>query len=228
MINGGVLSTAGRLVFQGQGTGEFAAYDTESGRKLWTRQTGSAIDSVPVSVAVQGEQYILLPVGWGSAYRLFGAASLMTTESSKYGPSRLLAFKLGGSAVLPSPNVAIPPVPKPPDRMGAPANVARGAEFANSHMCTGCHGMDLDGSGRWQLGGAIPDLRYMPEQAHREWYAIVLGGSHKSQGMLAFGLAQHYPEIEPLTPAQADDIHAYVIDMSWKAYEAARDRGRPD
>jgi quinohemoprotein ethanol dehydrogenase len=43
-INSGVLSTAGDLVFQGEGTGEFAAYATDSGRKLWSTATGSAID----------------------------------------------------------------------------------------------------------------------------------------------------------------------------------------
>ena len=222
MVNSGVLSTGGGIVFQGQGSGELSAYDAGTGRRLWSMQTGSAIHGVPVSAAVMGEQYILVPVGWGSAYRLFGAAAQMTTESSKYGPSRLLAFKLGGSATLTASHAPIPPVPKPPQRIGTSANAREGQKLADSHMCTGCHGRDLDGSGRWVLNGAVPDLRYMPEQAHRDWYAIVLGGSHKSQGMLAFGMPQHYPEIEPLTPAQADDIHAYVIDQSWQAYEASQ------
>src|SRR5207248_7976238 len=38
-VNGGVLSTAGNLVFQGQGTGEFAAYAADTGKKLWSIQT---------------------------------------------------------------------------------------------------------------------------------------------------------------------------------------------
>ena len=65
--NSGVLSTAGNLVFQGEGTGEFAAYAADSGKKVWSIRTGSAIHSVPVTFAVKGEQYILVPVGWGSA-----------------------------------------------------------------------------------------------------------------------------------------------------------------
>src|SRR5438105_4925197 len=44
-VNGGVLSTAGNLVFQGQGTGEFAAYAADTGKKLRSIQTKSAIDS---------------------------------------------------------------------------------------------------------------------------------------------------------------------------------------
>src|SRR5713226_8311181 len=48
-VNGGVLSTAGNLVFQGQGTGEFAAYAADTGKKVWSIKTGSAIESIPVT-----------------------------------------------------------------------------------------------------------------------------------------------------------------------------------
>ena len=68
--NGGVLSTAGNLVFQGQGTGECAAYAADSGKRLWSVQTGSAIESIPVTYSVKGELYVLTPVGWGSGSRL--------------------------------------------------------------------------------------------------------------------------------------------------------------
>ena len=103
--NGAVLSTAGNLVFQGQGTGEFAAYAADSGHKVWSIKTGSAIHSVPVSFAVQGEQYILVPVGWGSGSRLFSRGSSMATPEAKRGPARLLAFKLG--ATTPFPEVTV-------------------------------------------------------------------------------------------------------------------------
>src|SRR6266481_1242561 len=61
--NGGVLSTAGNLVFQGQGTGEFAAYAADSGKKVWSIKTGSAIESIPVTFSVKGEQYVVTPLG---------------------------------------------------------------------------------------------------------------------------------------------------------------------
>src|SRR5579863_618336 len=83
--NGGVLSTAGNLVFQGQGNGEFAAYAADSGKKVWSIQTGSAIDSIPVTFNVKGEQYVLTPVGWGSGSRLFAPAWTMATPQSKRG-----------------------------------------------------------------------------------------------------------------------------------------------
>jgi len=65
-VNGGVFSTAGNLVFQGQGTGEFVAYAADTGKKLWSIQTKSAIDSIPVTFTANGEQYVITSVGWGS------------------------------------------------------------------------------------------------------------------------------------------------------------------
>src|SRR5439155_1514116 len=89
-------ATAGNLVFQGQGTGEFAAYSADTGKKLWSIQTKSAIDSIPVTFSVSGEQYVITSVGWGSGSRLFAPAHTMATPESKRGPNRLYAFKLGG------------------------------------------------------------------------------------------------------------------------------------
>jgi glucose dehydrogenase len=51
--NGGVLSTAGGLVFQGNGTGEFAAYAADSGRKLWSVNLGSGIVAAPVTYRIR-------------------------------------------------------------------------------------------------------------------------------------------------------------------------------
>ncbi len=74
-VNGGVVSTAGNLVFQGQGTGELAAYAADTGKKLWSVQTKSAIDSIPVTFTANGEQYVITSVGWGSGSRLFAPAA---------------------------------------------------------------------------------------------------------------------------------------------------------
>ena len=45
----GVLSTAGGVVFSGQLTGEFEAFDADTGKKLWQFQTGSGIEGQPVT-----------------------------------------------------------------------------------------------------------------------------------------------------------------------------------
>ncbi len=219
IVNSGVLSTAGNLVFQGQGTGEFAAYAADSGVKLWSIETGSAINAVPVTFRLRGEQYVIVPVGWGSGFRLFAPSSMMVTSESRYGPTRLLAFKLGAANAFPFPHIAIPEVPPPPPQTYSKDAVQRGAQLADSHNCTGCHSPRLDGSGRWVLNGGVPDLRYMPPDAHRDWYAIVLGGSHRAQGMMPFGVPAAVPAMPALSISEADDIHAYVIDRAWAAYE---------
>jgi quinohemoprotein ethanol dehydrogenase len=219
--NSGVLATAGNLVFQGEGTGEFAAYAADSGKKLWSVRTGSAIHSVPVTFSVKGEQFILAPVGWGSASRLFAKASSMATPESKRGPARLLAFKLGGTAPFPSLAVRIPPVPRPPDQTFSKEAIASGALLYQKHICFDCHAPEADGSGAFTEDGAIPDLRYLPAESHKQWYATVLAGSHQKNGMPGFGNPPGFPIVmRKMSQQEADAIHAYIIDQSWKAYNA--------
>ena len=220
IVNSGVLSTAGNLVFQGQGTGEFAAYSASDGSLLWSARTGAAIDAVPVTYKSNGEQYVLIPVGWGGMFRLFAESGMSSTSQSKYGRTRLLAFKLDGRMAMPSNNTDIPRVPKPPAQRASREAIERGERLADSHACTDCHSPRFDGAGRWVLNGGIPDLRYMPPEIYRDWYAIVLGGSHRSQGMLAFGQPHLKPDLSALTPHDADDILAFVIDRAWAAYDS--------
>jgi mono/diheme cytochrome c family protein len=205
-------------VFQGQGTGEFDAYTADGGKKVWSVDTGSAIDATPISFGVNGDQFIVVPVGWGSASRTFGPASMMTTPESKRGPSRLLAFKLGAKNAFPFPKITIAEVPKPPKQTFSKEMIEQGKNLYETHLCSGCHSPGLDGSGAWTVNGAIPDLRYAPLEVHSEWYGIVLGGTHRDAGMLGFGVDQHFPNIKKLSRQEADAIHAYVIDGSWRAY----------
>jgi quinohemoprotein ethanol dehydrogenase len=219
--NGGVLSTAGNLVFQGQGTGEFAAYAADSGKKVWSVQTGSAIESIPVTFTVKGEQYVISPVGWGSGSRLFAPAWTMATPQSKRGPVRLLAFKLGATTPFPTPPDVVPPVPEPPKQTASKETIHQGQVLYGKFVCDGCHSPDTDGSGAWVLDGAIPDLRYTPPDVHKDWYGIVLGGSHWDKGMPGFADPPKFafPNAK-MTVKEADAIHAYVIDQAWKAYKA--------
>ena len=218
--NSGVLSTAGNLVFQGQGTGEFDAYSADRGEKVWSMQTGSAIDSVPVTYMVGNEQYVLMPVGLGSASRLFGPVSTMATPESKLGPSRLLALRLGGTMTLLSPHVTVPRVPRPPEQMADAATIARGQRVFEKFMCDDCHSPDADGSGQWRLNGTIPDLRYMPAEVHDQFLAIVLGGTHRGNGMPGFAGGAGFPLVNTkMSLADALALHAYLIDLQWKAFD---------
>jgi len=59
----GVLATAGGVVFSGDHDGNFFAADSQSGRKLFTYQTGAAIFAPPTSYAIDGRQYVVIPSG---------------------------------------------------------------------------------------------------------------------------------------------------------------------
>jgi quinohemoprotein ethanol dehydrogenase len=224
--NGGVLSTAGNLVFQPQGTGEFAAYSADTGKKVWSLQTGSASEGVPVTFAVKGEQYVVTAVGWGSGSRLFAPARTMATPESKRGPVRLLAFKLDGAVPFPTPKIEVPPVPEPPKLAADAATVKKGEMLYRKFVCDGCHSPGLDGSGAWVEDGAVPDLRYAPPDVHKNWYAIVLGGSHWDKGMPGFADPPKFAfPNEKMTVADADALHAFVIDGAWKAYRGEQAKG---
>ncbi|UFX48960.1 methanol/ethanol family PQQ-dependent dehydrogenase [Bradyrhizobium sp. 41S5] len=67
----GVLSTAGGVVFAGQLTGEFEAFDADTGKKLWQFQTGSGIEGQPVTWQQDGMQYVAVTSGYGGVYSLF-------------------------------------------------------------------------------------------------------------------------------------------------------------
>jgi quinohemoprotein ethanol dehydrogenase len=221
--NSGVLTTAGNLVFQGQGTGEFDAYSADRGRKLWSMATGSAIDSVPVTYMIGHDQYVLMPVGLGSASRLFGPVSTMATPESKLGPSRLLAFRLGGTMPFPYPHVLVLRIPRPPEQTADAATIARGQKVFYKFMCDDCHSPDADGGGQWQLNGTIPDLRYMPPDVHDQFLAIVLGGTHRANGMPGFGDGAGFPlTTTKMSVAEALALHAYLIDLQWKAFKNDR------
>jgi len=60
---GGVLATAGGLVFTGEGNGLFKAFDAESGGELWRFQAGAGVNAPPASYTVDGQQYIVVAAG---------------------------------------------------------------------------------------------------------------------------------------------------------------------
>jgi alcohol dehydrogenase (cytochrome c) len=62
-LMGGMLATAGNLVFTGEGNGQFNAYDARSGKLLWTFHCGAGVNAPPTSYMVNGKQYIAVAAG---------------------------------------------------------------------------------------------------------------------------------------------------------------------
>jgi alcohol dehydrogenase (cytochrome c) len=60
---GGILATAGGLVFTGEGNGKFAAYNSSTGKELWSFRAGAGVNAPPSSYMVGGKQYIVVGAG---------------------------------------------------------------------------------------------------------------------------------------------------------------------
>ena len=60
---GGIMATAGGLVFTGEGNGLFKAYDSATGNVLWKFQAGAGVNAPPASYTVGGKQYIVVAAG---------------------------------------------------------------------------------------------------------------------------------------------------------------------
>jgi alcohol dehydrogenase (cytochrome c) len=60
---GGALTTAGGLMFTGEGDGWFRAYDAKSGKVLWSFFAGAGVNAPPASYSVDGKQYIVVGAG---------------------------------------------------------------------------------------------------------------------------------------------------------------------
>lgn len=192
--NGGVLSTGGQLVFQGNGDNRFVAYAADSGSALWQAQTQAPILAAPITYQVDGEQYVTVLVGNG------GAFGLMSGLKPPPGPkaSRVLTFKLGAQGELP-PVPAPEPIPDPPPQTASDEQLTQGSKLYATH-CSYCHGVGVIS------GGTVPDLRHLQPAIHDNFSRIVHEGYFKTLGMPGFA--------DTLTAEEVDAIHSYVIDKA--------------
>jgi quinohemoprotein ethanol dehydrogenase len=192
--NGGLLSTAGNLVFQGRSDGYFAAYAADTGALVWEYPVQTGIIAAPVSFTVDDEQYVAVAAGWGGAFAM--ASGVPRHRNNIMEEGRILVFKLGGDVQLPEPNVTFMNIPEPPDVDASDDDVARGEQLFHRY-CSVCHGAGVVGAGQ------VPDLRYMTPQRHASWDAIVRDGVLSARGMAGFG--------DLLDATDAKAIHAYVV-----------------
>lgn len=165
--NGGVLATAGGLVFQGAGK-DLIAYSARDGARLWSYAAGNGIIAAPATYELDGVQYVAVMAGWG------GAGGINGVEPRR--PGRLLVFKLDGTVKADD----YPPAsPRPPlDRTLAVASTgdaARGGALYG-RFCGHCHN-----------GGYLPNLRQSPMVLEpNAWKAVVHDGALKQNGMAGF------------------------------------------
>ncbi len=196
--NGGTLTTAGNLVFQGTAEGNFKAFSADNGQELWTYPTQTGVVAPSMTYEIDGEQYVSINVGWGGAFALvFGE---FVQAESLPNVSRVLTFKLGATKKLPEPDWH-PSVHFDPPKQTASTETTEQGHAVFQSTCMGCHGLNA------VSGLLIPDLRgsaFLHDQTG--WDAIVLGGSLRNKGMPSFA--------SEIDDGDSAALRAYVIEQA--------------
>ncbi|WP_244558529.1 PQQ-dependent dehydrogenase, methanol/ethanol family [Tardiphaga sp. OK246] len=187
--NGGTLTTAGNLVFQGSADGRFIAYNAKTGEKLWETPVGTGVVAAPATYVVDGVQYVSVAVGWGG---VFGITQRATDREA---PGTVYTFAIGGKAPLPAFTKY---------QIG---NLLTGVKYDPAHVpegtsiyvnaCATCHGVPgVD------KGGNVPNLGYVSTETITNLKDIVFNGPFKDKGMPDF--------TGKLTEADVVKIQAFI------------------
>jgi len=177
-LNGGLLATAGNLVFQGTADGYLYAYKADTGEEVWSQYIQTGIVAAPVTYTVDGDQYVAVLAGWGGVNIVSGDAR--TSAAAKYGnEGRLISFKLGGGGTLPQLALRDQSIPDWPALTASEETVRQG-EIAYTKYCMLCHGALAISP------GVTPDLRRMGENIREHFQDIVRGGILSDNGMASF------------------------------------------
>ena len=176
--NGGTLSTAGDVVFQGTQDGEFIAYDAYNGDKLWQFESDSAVLAGPISYQVDGEQYVAVAQGSGGVIMLTIGKEL---KRNRVNQNKLLVFKRGDfERTTPVLNDDLATIMALGHQANSDSAVIKQGQTLYGRNCATCHGVSA------KSNGIVPDLRYMSEQTHQDFVGIVLGGARTHKGMIGF------------------------------------------
>jgi quinohemoprotein ethanol dehydrogenase len=188
--NGGVMATAGGLVFQGTGEGKFIAYDAEDGKKLWETNVGSGVIASPITYMINGKQYVSIVVGWG------GNPGIWVRFTEENYPGTIFTFAIdanepyaGFYKTKPKELIQLP--------FSATADEITNGQILYTANCRTCHGKMGDN------GGSIPNLTYSNEGIFGIMEDIVLKGMFLNKGMPDFS--------DRLTQKEVHEIKNYIL-----------------
>jgi quinohemoprotein ethanol dehydrogenase len=197
-FNGGTLSTAGDLVFQGSADGRFVAYRAKDGKKLWESPAGTGVMAGPVTYSIDGEQYVAVAAGWGASFAWSGGELALAAHVR--GGGRVLAFKLGGTAEVPPGKAPLGSVPRPTFALESTEEEREQGMALFHSLCSICHGPMV------VAGGSVPDLRHLPAEKHAIFDQIVRDGVLAVHGMPGFA--------DLIDEKQLRSIQAYILERA--------------
>jgi len=153
---------------------------------------------------IDGEQYVTITTGWGSAFAL--AAGFAFDEKVTSSVGKVVTFKVGGTKEIA--DSGLTPIEAAPkgDAFGSLAMISEGTvHYARN--CAVCHGPLAVSS------GVLPDLRWSMITGNKDaWKGAVLDGNLSANGMVSFS--------EYLTADEAEAIRAYVLTQAHTAAKA--------
>ncbi|KPP97827.1 PQQ-dependent dehydrogenase, methanol/ethanol family [Marinobacter sp. HL-58] len=187
--NGGTLTTAGDLVFQGTADARFMAFNAQTGDPLWESPMGTGVIAAPITYEVDGTQYVSIAAGWGGVFGKSQRASDLKTAGTVY------TFVLNGDAEMPEftkyqLNSLVSGVEYNPDFI----EEGTALYVSNCVFCHGVPGVDK--------GGNIPNLGYSKESVIENLDAFLFHGPFVSSGMPDF--------TETLNETDVEKIKAFI------------------
>ena len=187
--NGGTLTTAGDLVFQGTADARFMAFNAQTGDHLWESPMGTGVIAAPITYEVDGTQYVSIAAGWGGVFGKSQRASDLKTAGTVY------TFVLNGDAEMPEftqyqLNSLVSGVEYNPDFIGE----GTALYVSNCVFCHGVPGVDK--------GGNIPNLGYSKKSVIENLDAFLFHGPFVSSGMPDF--------TETLSKTDVEKIKAFI------------------
>ena len=194
--NGGTLTTAGNLVFQGTADGRFIAYNATTGEKLWETPVGTGVVAAPATYTIDGKQYVSIAVGWG------GVFGIMLRATELQSPGTVYTFAVDGKA------------PPPAFVKYQTEGLLAGVKYDPKHVpegtllylsnCVFCHGVPgVD------KGGNVRNLGYVPTEMIANLKDIVFKGPFRDRGMPDFTgklKEEDIPKLQAFIQGTADAI----------------------
>jgi len=201
---GGVLATAGGLVFEGAMDGTLNAYNDKSGNRVWFFRQDAPIIAPPISYSVNGRQYITVLTGLSGSYGILGPQLAKFHVDPRSQSRRVLTFALAGNRTVAEGRLPAPFIDDPDFKADQKSANAGAATYSR---CLLCHSVSA------AAAEVAPDLRRSPYLLSREAFRGVVHGC----ALVANGM----PCFAELTDDQLIDLRQYLRTETQKAVASA-------